>query len=274
MAFVEVLRQRVLFVVLLISAPKALGACLTAADYKATLAEAIHQAGLVSSANAEMAASVATSFPYVRESFAQQPARAYCVSALALSKNNYQYYKSLVMVDRIWADGSVTSVPFLIQMASIQAFENSGPKPWVGVRLEDFQISVGKLQASSFFVPEAENGVTIADFKSRVTQASSQKGQVDKVHYDVGYLGDVTLATNGDTSLVLVSQIQNIVTGNIFTSAYTARGWLLKVSGAGIVREVAEIKSLFAFLTEIERSNDASAPKKAKDQASQLTVLP
>lgn len=267
-------RKTALLMAILISVPKALGACLTAADYKPTLAAAIHQAGVVSSGNAEMAANVVVSFPYVRESFAQEPARAYCVSALGLSKNNYQYYKSLVVVDIIRMDGSVASVPLLIQMASIQAFENNGPKPWVGVRAADFKASVDKLHASSSFAPLIESGVTIADFKSRVTQASPQEGQLDKVHYDIGYLGDVVLVSDGETSLVLVSQIQNIVTGNIFTSAYTARGWLLKVSGAGIVREVAEIKSLFAFLTEIERSNNASAPKKAKDQASQLTVLP
>jgi hypothetical protein len=246
--------------------------CVAPSDFSPSWDEAMAQTTAANAFQAAVAANTTVSFPYVRSTIEKLNPMGYCVSGIALTKNIYQYYKTLLVVKLALRDGSYVSLPLLIQMASVQAFENRGPKPWVGVSTKDLSKAAAELAQQSKFQP-LQNPTSVADFKSRVVLESNQGPS--SVIADSTYIGDVTLATDPVTgnTLVLVTQITSTETGNIFTSAYGTRGWLLQIGKTGLVESTGYVPSLFKFMTDLDASTTRSLPRPGHESEQLLDLI-
>lgn len=258
--------------VLLSTSSVASTACLSPTDFSPSWDDAMAQTTVTNAFQAAVAANTVVSFPYVRATLEKLSPIGYCVSGIALTKNIYQYYKTLLVVKLAMRDGSYLSVPLIIQMASVQAFENRGPKPWTGLDPKDLTAAANALQAKSNLQSLA-NPTTVADFKAQITAESNQGPS--NVIADGTYLGDIPLSTDPSTgsTLVLISQITNVSTGNIFTSAYSARGWLVQIGKTGLIESSAFVPSLFEFMTAVDASVTKSLPKSGHESEQLLDLL-
>lgn len=251
------------------STPSLYAECLTPQDFSPTFDAATQKVGLSSSNNAAVAAQIPYHFPYVNETISKLRPQAFCVSALALSKNAYNYYLSAVVIHLV-VNGEIIQVPMLMQMASVQAFENRGPKPWVALDKTALQSAFEDLVTQSRF-ESVEGAVTVDLFKSEIARISSNVTKAES--FDVNYLGSLSFDTSDGEKLVLVSQIKSPNTRNIYTTFYSARGWLLRLRSDGTIREVAAVPSLFEFQTAIGNSNIATNPRAPSRQKAALLKL-
>lgn len=227
-----------------------------------TYEDSVREAG----ANLPLAAALVQmgSFPDVKALVAAFPGKV-CVTAIPLSKNIYQYYKYLVVLS-FGEGGRTAAAPMIFQAASVQAYENAGPKPWLGLSRGSFAREIAGLAANAPFTEETKLFASPADLLSKMYPSSAYPVDPTSRSYVLVPGADPEWTT------YVVSQLRFVDTGNPFTSTYIEDAGLVQVQeGAGRTRW-API-SLFAAATALEDEQWSSRPQGGADRAARLVEL-
>lgn len=218
------------------------------------------------SANLPLAAALVQmgSFPDVKALVAAFPGKV-CVTAIPLSKNIYQYYKYLVVLS--FGDGGKTAAaPMIFQAASVQAYENAGPKPWLGFSRGSFARSIAGLAGDAQFTEEKRLFASPADLLARMYPASANP--VDPTSRSFVLVP----GADPEWTTYVVSQLRFVDTGNPFTSTYIEDAGIVQVQeGAGRTRWAPV--SLFAAATALEDEQWNSRPQGGAGRAARLVEL-
>lgn len=148
-------------------------------------------------------------FSYIRNQLTewQSQGNTICATGVALEKNIYQYLRWFIQIEVRDQYGELKAlVPVLFQTASVQAHDNTGPKPWAVMPYADTKAILGqmKFQAQETLDKFPQPGA--ADFKAMVRsqawaqafdESSFSVTPLAKDLYMIGWLAQVQ-GTGGD----------------------------------------------------------------------------
>jgi hypothetical protein len=185
-----------------------------------------------------------------------------CISAVAVSKNIYQYDEVLAVLDLHLPSGKEWVTPMLFQTASIQAFENTGPKPWVGFdRVKFTSMMSDALADADFSDSEADTAFSPLSLFPRLFPKIPQP--IDNGSQSYVYVPGVT---PGWTTY-LVTELRVYDTGNIFTSSYfTDMGVVQIQEESGKLRSTV-LPQFFDLYTQMGNLQDQATPDNLTDSA-------
>ena len=219
-----------------------------------------------STANLPLAAALVQmgSFPDVKAVVAAFPGKV-CVTAIPLSKNIYQYYKYLVVLS--FGDGGKTAAaPMIFQAASVQAYENAGPKPWLGFSRGSFARAIAGLAANAPFTEAQRLFASPADLLAKMYPSSANP--VDPTSRSFVLVP----GADPEWTTYVVSQLRFVDTGNPFTSTYIEDAGIVQIQESAGRTRWAPV-SLFAAATALEDEQWNSRPASGADRTARLVEL-
>ncbi len=109
-------------------------------------------------------------FPELQGFLRKTNARKVCASGIIVGRNSYQYNQALIVLEVESGSGESFITPLIIQTASVQAYENTGRRPWVGFERSELQRELQGEIASVTLNDKwnEENRVIDADFSPLV----------------------------------------------------------------------------------------------------------
>lgn len=217
-------------------------------------------------ANLPMAAALDQmgSFPDVKALVAAFPGKV-CVTAIPLSKNIYQYYKYLVVLS-FGESGKTAVAPMIFQAASVQAYENAGPKPWLGFGRGSFARAVAGLAANVQFTEAGKLFASPADLLPAMYPSSANPVDPTSRSYVLIPGADPEWTT------YVVSQLRFVDTGNPFTSTYIEDAGIVQVQERAGRTRWAPI-SLFSAASAMEDEQWNSRPQGGGNRVARLVEL-
>jgi len=242
------------------AAPKVCG--LASGESLSSYQDSVAEAG----ANLPLAAALVQmgSFPDVRAVVEAFPGKV-CVSAIPLSKNIYQYYKYLVVLS-FGESGKTAAAPMIFQAASVQAYENSGPKPWLGFSRGSFARAVAGLAAGAQFTEAPKLFESPADLLAKMYPSSANPVDPTSRSYVLVPGADPEWTT------YVVSQLRFVDTGNPFTSTYIEDAGIVQIQASAGRTRWAPV-SLFAAASAMEDEQWSSRPQNSADRVTRLVEL-
>lgn len=170
-------------------------------------------------------------FSYIRNQLDawREEGSSLCATGIALEKNIYQYFRWFIQVEVRGPDGKMRALlPVLLQTASVQAHENTGPKPWVVMPNVPTQEILSKLQ---FVAQEKHNHFPLpadAGFRQAVQSASWAK------LFDADSFSVTPLTQSGVYAMGWLSLVPG-TGGDVFTAAYSPKVVLIRYLADGTV---------------------------------------
>ncbi|MGZ3723015.1 MAG: hypothetical protein ACXVA9_08805 [Bdellovibrionales bacterium] len=152
-----------------------------------------------------------------------------CATGIPLEKNIYQYFRWFIQIEVRSADGKLKAlVPALFQTASVQAHDNTGPKPWVVVPYTSAQSILANVrfvaqEKLASFPSPADSG-----FRAAVSTASWARS-FDNDSFSVTPLAEPDLYLLGWLAMVPGTG------GNVFTQLFSPKTVLLRYLPDGSV---------------------------------------
>jgi hypothetical protein len=196
-----------------------------------------------------------------------------CATGIPLEKNIYQYSRWFIQIEIRSLDGQLKHlVPALFQTASVQAHDNTGPKPWVVVPYNSAQAILSKMQ---FVVQEKYEGFplpTDSQFRDAV-QASSWAKSFDADSFSI--------TPFSEPNIYLIAWLAMVpgTGGNVFTQQYSSKTILIRYLADGGVEVdhshsgYGEVLSpLDALLNSVRPPTDAGAQQELVRQFSKISV--
>jgi hypothetical protein len=148
---------------------------------------------------------------------------SYCVSSMALSKNQYQYFRYYIQIDVYYKyePNPVRSLRFLMQDASTQAFQNIGTQPWIGLSTQGTDAVFDQVLANADFKPVSAPTIGLTTLQAAMQSTTWQKN-----------------ITNMDTSTVSIFRVMTKNYG-LFNRSVFLVSWMTKPSNNPYATPVA-----------------------------------
>jgi hypothetical protein len=204
----------------------------------------------------------ANGFTYLRNWIERQGAKSYCVSAVALSKNAYQYYQFLIEIELADAAGKKTVLPLLFQTASIQAHHNRGPKPWIGLAQTRVNAALTALIADAHFAEikaEVAPGTAVNPLEIIRAILNSSTTPLRAEVASLSYIPIYNAAV--DARYFLVTYLESANSNNPFQNVSITRGYLVRQDASSGRVTVARVDSVFNFEQELEAARTEAYPQ-------------
>jgi hypothetical protein len=202
-------------------------------------------------------------FNYVRSELDNWKAQglSLCASGVALEKNIYQYFRFFIQIEVRAASGELKAlVPVLFQTASVQAHDNTGPKPWTVMPNFSVQPILAKLVAK--FNPQYSlvTFPTPVDtrFLSAVLASPFGKG-LDTSSF---FVTPLTLSSDKTAHYYLASWMEQVAGtgGGLYTQQFAAKILLFKYLADGSVQVDQNYSGFSDVLTPLDSLLSSIAP--------------
>lgn len=190
-----------------------------------------------------------------------------CVSTLALGKNIYQYDEILAVLDLWDSHGKEWVTPMVFQTASVQAHENIGPKPWVGLGRKDFVTAVQHAlegvqyqDAGSILGPDFSPLRFFAIDGQSVPKpgVSSVGASTSADPQSQGYV--LVPGVDPAWTTYLVTRLRTLDTGNPFTSQVLTDLGVVQVQESTGKARWARVMDFFDLYTRLEQFQSSARP--------------
>jgi hypothetical protein len=214
-------------------------------------------------------------FSYIRNQMNEWRAEGdtLCATGIPLEKNIYQYFRWFIQIEVRSASGELKAmVPVLFQTASVQAHDNTGPKPWAVMPYSQVQSILGQMHFSPQETVEALPLPSSPQFASAVQKQSWAQGfdadsfSITRLSNDIYMIGWLALVRGTD--------------GNFFTQIFSPKIVLLRYQADGRV-EVdpshsgyqSVLAPLDQLLNSIPYPSDEAAQQQMVRDFSKITAL-
>lgn len=182
-----------------------------------------------------------------------------CLTAVALSKNIYQYDEILAVLDLWDAFGKEWVTPMIFQTASVQAHENIGPKPWVGLSRKDFAAAVAHALGNVQYQDAgALQGPEFSPLQYFSTMLGTPVAAASPDPESRGYV--LVPGVDSVWTTYLVTQLRTLNTGNPFTSEVLTDLGVVQVQEASHQVRWAAVPGFFDLYTRLEDLQSGARP--------------
>jgi hypothetical protein len=201
------------------------------------------------------------SFPDIQALLREaQPAQV-CATAIAVGKNIYQYDSFLVVLSMRDRSQHGWMLPMLFQTSSVQAHENTGPRPWLGFdRTQFVKLLKKSIAGLAWSSDQAAVGADWTPLSVNVFPAGKQAIDSGSVTY--AYVPDF----DSKWKTYLVSRLRRLDTGNPFTSQVLLDLGIVQVRETGVIRHAVLPKAfdLVSQMADLQSSVHGTSLSPAK----------